>query len=154
MKIKLLLTILVLLSLTALKSQTYITSSDSTLCSGNSATLTAHHDFLHNWCTWSTGTQSSTVSIVVSPTLTTVYTATCVDASANPTYASFTQTVAVCTGIKKELANAIIGIFPNPSSDRITVSGLEKNTTIEIYNALGAVSYRTCLLYTSDAADD
>lgn len=139
MKLKLLTIISILSFFTVLKAQTSISSSTNVLCVGQSATLTASHDFLHNWCYWSTG--GSGTSIVVSPAVTTTYSVTCYDADANQAGASYVQNVAICTGIKQELANTIIEIFPNPASDAITVFGLGKNTTVEIYNSLGAVCY-------------
>ncbi len=139
MKTKLLF-ILCLAFLNGLRAQTHVATSDTILCSGNSATLTAIHDFLHNWCYWSTGGSGN--SIVVSPTVNTTYSVTCYDADADPAGTSFVQQVMICTGIKQELASAIIEIFPNPSTDLITVSGLEKNTSIEVSNALGGLAYK------------
>jgi photosystem II stability/assembly factor-like uncharacterized protein len=40
-----------------------------------------------------------------------------------------------CTGIKEE-KGAIIQVFPNPASDKISISGL-KNASVRIYNLLG-----------------
>ncbi|MEO6302981.1 MAG: T9SS type A sorting domain-containing protein [Bacteroidia bacterium] len=140
MNTKLLLIFIGVIFTITVKSQTTISSTHTTLCSGESATLTASHDWLHQWCYW-TGVQGASDYIVVSPTITTQYNVTCYDVDANQAPASFTQSVAICLGIRKELRNTVVQIYPNPTTESISIEGLEINTTVEIYNTVGELCY-------------
>jgi hypothetical protein len=124
----------------SLNSQTSITSSSTLICVGESATLTANHDFLHNWFSWSNG--ATTNSIVVSPTTTTSYAVTCYDVDLNSISASFTQSVSLCLGFKKTDSDDLLQIFPNPFTDKITLNGLRQQALVEIHNALGSMIYK------------
>ena len=140
MRTKLFTTLSVFVFAFGLKSQNYISSSNTLICAGESATLTANHDFLHNWFVWSNG--ATTNSIVVSPSVTTSYSLNLYDVSANSIAVSFTQSVSLCLGIINEALNKTLQIFPNPFTDRITLNGLEKQTLIEIHNAFGTKIYQ------------
>ncbi len=144
MKIKLIILIIIAATLNT-KAQTWITG-DSLICVGESTTLTAHHDFIHNWCFWQPAVQSSTpVTLAniatISPTITTTFSVICYDPDANASYATFTQSVAMCLGIKKDFVNTTVHIYPNPVSEALIIEGLEKNTGIEIYNTVGAICF-------------
>lgn len=123
-----------------LKAQNFISSSNTLICAGESVTLTANHDFLHNWFLWSNG--ATTKTIVVSPTVTTSYTLNLADADANIITVSFTQSVSLCLGLNKTEANDPLQIFPNPCTEKITLNGLEKQSLIVIHNALGSIIYQ------------
>ena len=96
-----------------------ITSSDTLLCRGQSATLTASGD--HGF-QWSNGSNTST--IVITPnesTIYSVYSTTKEGCSGGPTY--FTQQVVECTGLPYASANAAsVHVFPNPVKDNLTIT--------------------------------
>ena len=123
-----------------LKAQNFISSSNTLICAGESVTLTANHDFLHNWFLWSNG--ATTKTIVVSPTVTTSYTLNLADADANIITVSFTQSVTLCSGLIKEISNKSLQIFPNPTKDNVVLVGLKKETSLKIYNSIGALAYQ------------
>jgi hypothetical protein len=127
----------------SVKAQNYISSSNTLICAGESVTLTANHDFLHNWFLWSNG--ATTNSIVVSPNVTTSYSLNLYDVDANSIAVSFTQSVSLCSGIIKETLNNTLQIFPNPSKDIVVLKGIEKEATLKIYNSIGALVYQNTL---------
>jgi hypothetical protein len=117
-----------------------VTTSTATLCSGSSATLTATGNgvgFL-----WSTGAFTSV--IVVSPTLTTVYSVTTANTSSCVATATRPITVITCTtstGID-ELSGTSVNVYPNPNSGILNIavsSELASGATVQIYDALGKV---------------
>lgn len=133
----------------SVRSQTYITGSNTIICAGETTTLTAHHDWLHYWCYWTPAVQSNTMSsfadyATISPSVTTTYTVKCYDVDAHLTIAVYTQTVSLCVGILSgHLEKMNINFYPNPSKGLIEITGLEKNSEIEIYNATGTIIFGT-----------
>jgi len=123
-----------------LKAQNYISSSNTLICAGESVTLTANHDFLHNWFLWSNG--ANTNSIVVSPNATTSYSLNIYDVDANAIAVSFTQSVSLCSGIIKESLNNTLQIFPNPVKDIVILKAIEKGSSLKIYNSIGSLVYQ------------
>lgn len=114
-----------------------VSSSTTTLCSGSSATLTATGNgvgFL-----WSTGAFTSV--IVVSPTLTTVYSVTTANTSSCVATANRPITVITCTatGID-ELSGTSVNVYPNPNTGVLHIavsSELASGASVQIYDALG-----------------
>lgn len=111
-----------------------VTPSRSVICKGESVTLTAGGASTYVW-----NNNNTNASIVVSPTTTTGYTVTGTDANGCVNSTTYTQTVALCTGLT---ANANDGqnmsLFPNPASNgKTTLSGLNGTNTISLYNAIG-----------------
>ncbi len=116
------------------------TSSNSILCNGNTATLTAianggNGSYMY---TWSTGALTNTTT--VSPTTNTNYTLSVTDFKNCTANAIFTQSVGICTEIKNQ--NAIesgVHVFPNPTNDLLTVDLENINTSFLTTNALNTV---------------
>ncbi len=109
-----------------------VVSTSSLLCIGESATLTAGGLPSYGW---NTGDITST--IVISPTVTTVY-----NVSGNGTngcFASFnfTQTVSPCIGIKEfSTSSEELLVYPNPTNGNFTITSKE-NMEFTIINELG-----------------
>jgi len=90
---------------------------------------------------WSDG--ATTMTTVVTPSVTSVYTITATGngCSAN---AFVTVTVNNCNGIK-DLATDNISIFPNPTTGNVTISipvSIEGNVTVEVYDAIGKLTIK------------
>jgi hypothetical protein len=120
-----------------------ISASNSIICTGESVVLTASSTATSY--TWSNGV--STMSITVSPTITTVYSVTVTDGLCNNS-SSITQSVSLCTSLNELSNNNSINIYPNPfnesfnlSWDSSLTSGQE--TQIYVYNALGSLQLQT-----------
>jgi hypothetical protein len=111
-------------------------SNTTLICIGQSATLTASGADSYTW-----NTASSNTSIVVSPTATTVYTVTGVDANGCENTAVVSQNVSACTGINESIdQTSFVQIYPNPASNvlNIKLSGFDLNSTsLKITNILG-----------------
>lgn len=91
-------------------------ASSQSICSGESVTLTANGASSY---TWDTGPNTST--IVVSPTVTTTYSVSGVNGTCSGT-ANVIVIVNSCTGIQ-EINNGITySIYPNPTSERVTIA--------------------------------
>jgi PKD repeat protein len=108
-------------------------TSDTTICEGNAATLSASGA---NTYSWSTG--ATTSSIAVSPSVTTTYTVTGMNGACSLD-AVVSVSVMVCSGIRENsLSGAYISITPNPSNGKFTVStDLRDNFSLTVYNSLG-----------------
>jgi hypothetical protein len=113
------------------------TSNDSLICAGETATLSAGGAWSY---TWSNG--SITQSPIITPSLTTTFTVTGQDSVGCINQATIIQQVAECVGL---LANEHgvnqITVFPNPGNGLFLMqfSSLAENTSVELYNALGAL---------------
>jgi len=110
-------------------------SSSSLICVGGSAALTASTTATSY--TWNTG--ATTMSISVSPTVTTTYTVNVTGSTSCSSSAVVTVNVSTCTGIDELVANAVT-VYPNPNNGIINITlstGLSKNSTLEIYDAIG-----------------
>ena len=90
---------------------------------------------------WSDG--ATTMTTVVTPTITTVYTITATGNGCSAD-AYVTITVSNCNGIK-DLASDEISIFPNPTNGNVTISipaSIEGNVTVEVYDAIGKLTIK------------
>jgi hypothetical protein len=79
------------------------------------------------------------MSISVSPTVTTTYTVNVTSSASCSSSAVVTVNVSTCTGIDELVANNVT-IYPNPNNGIINItlsSELSKNSTLEIYDAIG-----------------
>jgi hypothetical protein len=117
-----------------------VASTSSILCTGSTATLSVNGA---NTYTWSTGPISN--SIVVNPPVNTSYTVSGTDQNGCTNSAVITQTVADCTGTLEFKTNTKVNVYPNPFAGSFSLIVDEFNTTIEIYNAIGSLIYRTKL---------
>ncbi len=90
---------------------------------------------------WSDG--ATTMTTVVTPSATTVYTITATDNGCSAD-AYVTVTVSNCNGIK-DLASDEISIFPNPTNGNVTISvpaSVEGNVSVEVYDAIGKLTIK------------
>jgi hypothetical protein len=114
------------------------TSSNTLICLGGSAILTASTTAATSTYTWSSG--ATTMSTSVTPTVLTVYTVNVKDSITTcVASASLTVDVSPCTGINEILANAI-SIYPNPNNGIVTINltaELVQNSSLEVYDAIG-----------------
>ncbi len=115
-----------------------IATSNSVICTGNSATLVANHSGGTPPVTFLWSTSANSQSITVGPTITTVYTSTLTDNNGCNKTVTQTITVSACTGIVENSLSGF-GIYPNPNSGEFTIAlnKLGESTSVEIYNTLG-----------------
>jgi hypothetical protein len=112
-----------------------VQSSNSTICIGESVTLTATGATSYSW---NTGAGSS--SIIVTPTITTTYTVTGTTSGCSSS-TTFVQNVNTCTGIDAAIVSELYSVYPNPSNGLFNVE-VKSNLTdskVIIYNELGQV---------------
>jgi hypothetical protein len=112
-----------------------LASTNTLLCSGQTATLNATGA---NSYTWSTG--STNQNTTVSPTVTTTYSVTGRDNFMCLVNSSFTQSVSLCTNLPFNLMqDRQITIFPNPCNNILSIRYENNNAplTVNIYNVLG-----------------
>ncbi len=108
------------------------TTSDSLLCSGQTATLAVSGANTYTWNTGGYGT-----SIVVTPTTTTNYIVNGTDANGCTNNALVTQSVSICTTVSEfSSLNSRVTIYPNPSTGIFNLE-LNETTQIIITNVLG-----------------
>jgi hypothetical protein len=114
-----------------------ITSSDSILCSGSAAILTASGANTYIW-----NTTATTSTLAVSPIATANYSVTGTDGNGCVNTDYFTQLVSICSGIR-EIAgeNIIVNMYPNPTNGilNIKMETLNEPINIEITNVVGQV---------------
>ncbi len=110
-------------------------TSNTLLCSGQSANLTASVSPFSPGMTytWSTGQTLTTIS--VSPTTTTTYTVVGKNINGCTNTAVVTQSVSSCTGIEN-ISNTInyLNVYPNPNNGEFTIT-----TTKGIYNIINTI---------------
>lgn len=123
-------------------------SSNSLLCVGQSATLTATGA---NTYTWST--TENTTSIAVSPTIQTTYTVIGTDANGCSNSSIVTQSVSLCTGIAQLVYESSISVFPNPFNDVITIKNSFENYNIVIVDVLGKVVFEKQIVSSETSID-
>lgn len=111
-----------------------VTTTNTLLCTGETSTLSVLGATSYTWSDNSNGTD-----IVVTPTSTTNYTVTGVDANNCSNSSVFTQSVSVCTGIQNvnNNSNSLI-VFPNPSNGVFTIQS-QKEDVLSIINDLGQI---------------
>ncbi len=96
--------------------------------------------------TWNTTAISNTIA--VSPSVTTTYSVTGTDANGCMNMSSVMITVSACTGINNVTENiAQFVVYPNPNNGDFTISvtGLDKTPSVEIYNTIGKLVYKDVL---------
>lgn len=114
-----------------------VSSTSSLTCAGQSVTISANGA---NTYSWNTG--PSTSSITVSPIVNTTYVVTGTYTNACSYNTAFTQSVTTCIGIQENHNSDFIHIFPNPFSDKITISTfIPLDVPFQIYNTIGSLIY-------------
>jgi hypothetical protein len=111
--------------------------SNVTLCAGETATINASGATVWLWNTGATG-----AFIAVSPTTTTTYSVTGTDVNNCTNTATIAQPVTICTGIAQQTADKIsLLVSPNPNNGffKVSLSGADNVTTLEIFSTSGAL---------------
>ncbi len=114
-----------------------VATSNSILCNGQTATLTASGANTYVWSTTSTNTV-----ITVAPTTNTTYTVTGTGANGCTKAIAFTQSVTTCVGIDANSTsfNNLINVYPNPSNGLITAEfNFEGNKELVVMNSVGQI---------------
>jgi hypothetical protein len=113
------------------------TSTNDTICSGQSTTLTINYNTIGHLTTYSWSTGSIIPSIVVAPTITTTYFIDAIDTAGCYTFYSKNINVMECTKVKENLRlGENLKIYPNPNSGNFyIVSTSEQN--LEICDSFG-----------------
>lgn len=120
-----------------------VTVNSATICSGNSATITASGASLYLW-----STAETTTSISVAPTSTTTPTSYTVTGSTSgcSSKAISTVTVDVCIGIEEISTSQEIAVYPNPTNGEFNISITNANfkeLELSIINLLGKEVFKT-----------
>ncbi len=114
-------------------------TSNTMLCIGQSATLTANGANSYLWVPGGSG-----LSISVSPTITSTYTLIGTDVNTCTNSIAFTQSVSACTGIDEAVANPGLIIYPNPTSGVVIIKA-KVGLQIHVYNIIGELILSTPL---------
>ena len=115
-------------------------SSSPLICNGEQAALSVNGAFTYTWNTNATGT-----NIVVSPSVTTIYTVVATDNNGCVNMTTLTQSVNACTDLLVQ--NGIksgITIYPNPGNGIFSVE-LPTVSNVTIVDVLGKVVYTQTL---------
>jgi hypothetical protein len=124
--------VIVNLTVTPLPTLTVTTSSD-TICSGNSAVLSASGN--SSTYLWSANAGSATTATVsVSPTVNTTYTITGT-ANSCPVKKTISIVVKSCVGLQSFSSNGF-SVYPNPVVDKLYIE-TAKNSSIKLVNIIG-----------------
>lgn len=132
----------VLVTVNQLPSITTSTT-NSLICSGESVILTGSSSA--STYSWSNG--ANTMSISVSPSITTVYSVTVTDGLCNNT-STITQSVSLCTSLYELRNHNSINVYPNPFNESFNLSwdsniSSGEETQIYVYNTLGSLYFHT-----------
>lgn len=114
-----------------------VNSSANPLCSGQSATLTATGGTYYFW----NPPASSSMSVVVSPSVTTIYTVVATDSANCASTQTFSLNVNICTSIESQTLKDRYSLYPNPVVDYINITGIDEATItkFKICNILGTI---------------
>ena len=123
-------------------SNLIISTSNTLLCIGQSATLSVSGANTYSW-----NTNETTNSIVITPTVTTNYSVNAIDATGCESTANMQQNVSLCTDIMDLTANIYSPsfiIYPNPVNDVLHINWLNNFDTTNYYtlkisNTLGQI---------------
>lgn len=108
-----------------------VTSSNSVICEGGSAVLTANSTSSYTWSTLQTSS-----SISVSPITSTTYSISGLGSSGCYSSAYFLITVSPCTKISEAEAKSFLNIYPNPSPGSFYVEGIQ-DIKLRMMNSVG-----------------
>ncbi len=109
-------------------------TSNSVLCSGQTATLTAGGAATYTW-----STNSNSLSISVSPATNTTYTVHGTDVNGCTGVAVVTQNINMCTWIEEIKNGNLIQCMPNPAGSHVTVKSSSWLEKIELISITGQV---------------
>lgn len=111
-----------------------IASSQSTICAGQSATLSNSGSA----SSYSWSNNSSNSIIVVSPTINTVYSLTVTSAAGCKASNVFTLSVKNCTNLLETKNSLHVKVYPNPAQNEVKVD-VEEESIIRIIDVMGRV---------------
>lgn len=112
------------------------TTNNTSICTGQTATLTASGATSYTW-----NTSATTTAIAVSPNVTTTYTVNGTGANGCSNTTTITQNVSLCTGVASLAnSNASINVYPNPSNGLFVIE-LTTASKVTLTNALGQVVF-------------
>jgi len=119
-----------------------LSTSNTLICEGESATLTAN-----GASTYTFNTGGTAATIVISPSVTSTYTLSGTDANGCANSTTITQSISICAGVTANAASDDgIVIYPNPTKGSVTVqSSSLVQKKIEVYNAMGQTIISTAL---------
>jgi len=114
----------------------FISTSNTLLCAGQTATLYTAGVATH---TWNTGANTGTLA--VSPSVTTTYTISGTDNNGCVNSTIITQSVTICpVGLDRHSSNSGgIVVYPNPASSLLIISGADPLCRITVYNSTGQI---------------
>ncbi|MBK8366070.1 MAG: SBBP repeat-containing protein [Bacteroidetes bacterium] len=113
-----------------------VSTTNTLLCTGQSATLTASGAVTYSWSTSGSGNM-----IVISPTVNTTYTVIGNDVNGCVNDTVFTQTVSTCVGLTELISSGNnLMVYPNPFTTTITIVS-ESEKLIQVFNVLGSLIY-------------
>lgn len=107
------------------------TTTNTLLCIGETATLTASGAASYTW-----STSETTNNIVINPTATTTYTLNGIDVNGCSNTYTISQLVDLCTGIVESTVFEKLKLYPNPTNGLFIIE-LSKTSEIFITNVLG-----------------
>ena len=114
------------------------TTSNTLMCVGQTASLTATGATSYTWNTSATGSV-----IAVSPSINTTYTVSGMNLNGCLNYTTVTQDVQVCTGLNALTQQSGLNVFPNPTTSALNVEFAKATSgatyKLELVNALGQV---------------
>ena len=110
-----------------------VITTNSVLCSGQTATLSVTGASTYTW-----SDNSNTAVIAVSPTSNTTYTVIGTDANNCSNSSVFTQSVSTCTGIDENTIEFSFRVFPNPNNGDFSIQS-QREDVVTIFNELGQV---------------
>jgi hypothetical protein len=112
-----------------------IMTTNTLLCTGETATLSVMGATTYAWSTTETTTE-----IAVTPTVQTTYTVEGTDANGCSNTTTITQDVSLCTGINAvaEALETTINVYPNPNNGLFVIE-LTTTSKVTVTNALGQV---------------
>lgn len=108
-----------------------VTTSNSLICNGQTAILSASGA---NSYTWSTSSNSN--SIIISPSATTSYTLSGTNSFGCTGSTVVTQNVSPCNGLINYLFAKNVDVYPNPFKEELSFE-LNKESSVDIFNSLG-----------------
>lgn len=106
-------------------------SKTTAICKGLSNTLTATGASTYSW-----SNNATTATVVVSPSVTSIYSVTGIDANGCEGSQQVQITVSKCTGITEWGAESNMLVFPNPNAGEFTIRS-DKALSLKLYNVAG-----------------
>jgi hypothetical protein len=105
----------------------------SLTCKGEANTLTATGAVNYSW-----GPTGAGSSVVIHPTITTVYTVTAIDANGCEGVVIVQAKVSTCPGFVENSVEPLISLYPNPTSGDLTIKGTN-DIDLRLINSIGQV---------------